>query len=118
MSNSVLVKVVGTTFHPLPDGHVIRISKSYMKDNIPMAIAPAILRPDPSNPYDENAVEVLVELDNGDPFVIGFIGKDDPWQRKITQLTLATIQIKDYSQASTHGKVYNPAYQIINIEME
>ena len=113
-TKSNIFKVVGTTFRKLPPGKFIKVTDTYDSDGVPTALTPAILAPEPDNVYDPNAVQVIVELDSGQPFIIGYIGKDDPWQKRITEPTLATLRIVDYATAGD----YNASYNIIHIEME
>lgn len=107
-------KVVGTTFRPLPEGEFLKTLDVYDQDGIPTALFRVILMPEPTNEFDPNAVAVVAELVTGSPYVIGYIGKDDPLQLKIKQPTMATMRVVDYSQAGN----YNPAYRLIKIEME
>lgn len=110
-----IFKVVGTTFRPLPEGKFINTFDQYATDDgTPIALARAIVQPEPTNEFDPNAVAIIVELTTGEPFIIGYIGKTDPWQRRITQPTLATVKIVDYSAKSS----YNPSYNVIKLEME
>ena len=112
--SNIIFKVVGTTFRPLPSGVFIKVYETFEQNNVPTALAKAILAPEPDNVYDPNAVQVIIELDTGAPFTIGYIGKDDPWQKRITQPVLATLRIVDYSVSGA----YNASYNIIDIEME
>lgn len=110
----VLFKVVGTTFRPLPSDKTIQIDgKPFEVDGVPTAITQAILVPEPTNEFDPNAVQVVVKLNTGEAFAIGYIGKDDPWQARITQPTLAKLRISDYRDAGN----YNPSYNIIDVRM-
>lgn len=110
----VLFKVVGTSFRPLPPNKTIQIEGSpYEVDGVPTAIAQAILAPEPTNEYDPNAVQVIVKLNTGEAFTIGYIGKDDPWQAKIQRPTLAKVRISDYSRTGN----YNPSYNVIDVQM-
>lgn len=112
--NPVLFKVVGTTFRPLPPNKTIQIDgKPFEVNDVPTAIAQAILVPEPTNEYDPNAVQVVVKLNTGEAFPIGYIGKDDPWQAKIKSPKLAKLRISDYSR--TNG--YNPSYSIIDVQL-
>lgn len=109
--NKPLFKVAGTTFHPLPQGKNIVIEgESYQVNDVPTAHAKAILSPEPDNAYDPDAVQVFVKLNTGEPFHIGYIGKDEPWKTKITEPTIATLRISDYTDNG-----YNPSYAVIAI---
>lgn len=112
---SNLFKVVGMTFRPLPEGSFIKIMDQYETDDgTPVALARVIIQPEPTNEFDPDAVAIIAELTTGQPFVVGYIGKDDPWKHKITRPVIATMRIVDYSAKSS----YNPSYNIINVEME
>lgn len=109
-----LFKVVGTSFRPLPPNKFIEIlDKPFDIDGVPTALAQAVLVPEPTNEYDPNAVQVVVKLNTGEAFPIGYIGKDDPWQARITKPVLATLRISDYSQVGN----YNPSYSAIDVQL-
>lgn len=107
-----IIKVVGTTFHPLPPGSLIKVIDTFDHDNIPSALTKVILMPEPDNQFDPNAVAVVVELEHGEAFTIGYIGKEDPWQSRITTPTLAMMRITDYATAGN----YNASFNIVSIE--
>lgn len=91
------VKVAGTTFHPLPKDQYLRIRQSYEFENTPCADADAVLVPEPENPYDHEAVKVLVPLDNGEAFHIGYLPKDSELKRMVKSPLQATIMVKNFA---------------------
>lgn len=107
------IKVAGTTFHPLPQGVGLRINNEAMEDNVPIAYTRAVLIPEPTNKYDPEAVQVIIELKTGEAFVIGYIPKDEPIKTQIKRPTMALLCIKDYTQVGN----LNPSFVIKSIEM-
>lgn len=108
------IKVAGTTFHPIPTNESVKILVEGEENGVPYAYAQAILMPEPTNEYDKDAVQVIIQLANGNPFVAGYIPKDNPMKLKIKQPVIATLHIKDYSAVGD----YNPSFIISRIEME
>lgn len=95
------VKIAGTTFHPLPDGQYLRVNKTYPFDGVSCADTNGILMPEPTNPHDPSAVKVVVPLDNGQAFHIGYLPKDSDLKMQIAQSGknyMATIMVKNFTQ--------------------
>ena len=107
------IKVAGTTFHPLPTGAGIKINEELTVENVPCALAPAILIPEPTNEYDKDAVAVYISLKNGEAFHIGYIPAKEPVKEQIKTTVLAEILIKDYGRMGN----YNPSFIISEIKM-
>lgn len=105
------IKVAGTTFHPLPKEKGIDIEQELVKDNVPCAVAQALLLPEPTNQYDPEAVQVLVKLTDGTAFHIGYLPAKEPLKATIKVLTVATLLIKDYGQVGN----YNPSFILTEI---
>lgn len=97
------IKIAGTTFHPLPDGQFVRIKQTYNFEGVSCADADAILVPEPDNQYDPEAVKVLVPLENGQPFHIGYLPKESELKKLVRQNHAATVMIKNFA-------VNNPRY--------
>lgn len=107
------IKVAGTTFHKLPAGEGLIVENEHLEDGVPVAYAKAILVPEPTNQYDADAVQVVVSLKTGKPFVIGYIPSVDPIKTQIKQATIAKVCIKDYRMVGN----YNPSYVIEEVDM-
>lgn len=105
------IKVAGTTFHPIPSDKGIAILQEQTIDNVPCAIAQALLIPEPTNPYDAEAVQVVVKLTTGEAFHIGYLPAKEPLKTTIQSLTLATLLIKDYGQVGN----YSPSFILTEI---
>lgn len=105
------IKVAGTTFHPLPSGKGIAIEQEQTIDNVPCAITQALLIPEPTNPYDAEAVQVVVKLTTGEAFPIGYLPAKEPLKSTIRAITIGTILIKDYGQVGN----YSPSFIITEI---
>ena len=103
-------KVAGTTFRPLPEGKSIQITSEFM-DGVPCAAVRAILKPEPTNAYDPEAVMVFVSLTDGSAFHIGYVPKAEPIKRQIKFPMLADMVIRDYGQVSA----YNASFVITRI---
>lgn len=106
------IKVAGTTFHPIPKGARIAITKEEAVDNVPCAFTDAILLPEPTNAYDPEAVAVYIKMGDGSAFHLGYLPKTEPLKTQIKQTTLATILIKDYGQLGN----YNASFVIIEVK--
>lgn len=105
-------KVVGTTFHPIPNDNPILVNAVYEKDGVPCAKATVVLQPEPDNPYDSDAVKVIVKLVDGTAFHLGYIGKNDPLKTQIKKLCVATMEILDYRSIAL-----NVSYKLLDIQM-
>lgn len=108
----VNIKIAGTTFHPLPDGMYVKIDESYMVEDIPCAKTQAVLMPEPQNPYDPEAVMVLVPLENGEAFHIGYLPKMEPLKKRITGPTPARVLIQNFTQKNP---ALSPAWTIVEV---
>lgn len=110
--NKVIAKVVGSTFHPLPEGKRIRVYGDVFEiDDIPAILTRAILIPEPENVHDREAIKVVLELTNGEPFHIGYIGKEDPLKTQITAPRPCLVRVVDYSDTG-----HNISYQIVHLQ--
>lgn len=106
------VKIAGTTFHPLPDGEYLRVKQTYEFEGISCADADAILMPEPDNQYDPDAVKVLVPLDNGQPFHIGYLPKDSELKKMIRNTYAATIMVKNFAVSNPQ---YSPSWIVTEV---
>ena len=97
------VKIAGTTFHQLPEGQYLHVKSKYDFEGIACADADAILMPEPDNKFDPEAVKVVVPLDNGQPFHIGYLPKDSELKKLIKRNYVATVMVKNFA-------VNNPQY--------
>ena len=89
-------KVAGTTFHQIPEGQYLRIKQQYDLEGTPCADADAILVPEPTNQYDPDAVMVMVPLENGQPFHVGYLPKDSDLKQMVKKALPATVMVKDF----------------------
>ncbi len=105
-------KVAGTTFHQLPEGEYLRVKRTYTFDNIPCADADAILVPEPDNQYDPDAVKVIVPLENGKPFHIGYLPRESQLKSAVKKTYTATVMIKNFAKNSPQ---YNPSWIITQV---
>lgn len=93
-------KIAGTTFHPLPENQYLKVNSTYTFDNVPCAEADAILMAEPDNQYDPNAVKVMVPLDSGEAFHIGYLPKDSDLKMRVKSAGhpfKATVMVKNYA---------------------
>ncbi len=107
------VKIAGTTFHPLPDGDYLHIKRQYTFEGVPCADADAVLVPEPTNPYDPEAVMVMVPLDSGKPFHIGYLPKDSELKRLVKHNHVATIMVKNFALSNPQ---YSPSWIITEVQ--
>ena len=106
------VKIAGTTFHPLPNGEYLKIKRQYDVEGVPCADADAILMPEPTNEYDPEAVKVMVPLDSGMPFHIGYLPKDSELKKLVKRNHPATVMVKNFALASPQ---YSPSWIITEV---
>lgn len=106
-------KIAGTTFHPLPEGQYLRIRQTYDFEGVPCADADAVLVPEPENQYDHEAVKVLVPLDDGSAFHIGYLPKDSDLKRMVRKPCKASIMVKNYALNSPQ---YSPSWIVTEVE--
>lgn len=110
------VKIAGTTFHPLPDGEYLRVGRTYEFEGTPCADTNAILMPEPTNQYDKDAVKVMVPLENGQAFHIGYLPKDSDLKRQIAQsgkTCLAIVMVKNFASKNPQ---YSPSWIITEVQ--
>lgn len=104
-------KVAGSTFHPLAPEQKIKIIRELAPENdIPRAIAQAVLMPEPTNAYDPEAVQVIVSLTDGSAFVLGYLPKTSVQKSKIKAPTLAEVTIINYAATTNYNNSYHVAY--------
>lgn len=106
------IRVAGTSFHPLPENEYVRVKRIYVFEEIPCADVDAVLMPEPENQYDPEAVKVLVPLENGKPFHIGYVPKDVPLKKIIRTPHPAVLMVKNYAMNNPH---YNPSWLITEV---
>lgn len=106
-------KIAGTTFHSLPEGQYVRVKQTYAFEGIPCADVDAILMPEPTNQYDPDAVMVMVPLENGQPFHIGYLPKDSELKKAIKHNYAATVMIKNFAMNSPQ---YSPSWIITEVQ--
>lgn len=107
------VKVAGTTFHQLPEGQYVRVNQTYNVDGISCADTDAILIPEPDNAYDPDAVKVMIPLENGQPFHIGYLPKDSELKYMVKHNYVATIMIKNFA---LNNPQYSPSWIITEVQ--
>lgn len=106
-------KIAGTTFHPLPEGEFLKVKDTYEFEGIPCANADAILVPEPANPYDPEAVMVMVPLESGKPFHIGYLPKDSELKKLVKHNYVATVMVKNFSLSNPQ---YSPSWIITEVK--
>lgn len=92
------IKIAGTTFHPLPENQYLRVNTVYEKDGVSCAETNAVLVPEPDNPHDPEAVKVIVPLENGQPFQIGYLPRASKQKQMVKQPCQASITVKDFTK--------------------
>lgn len=107
------VKVAGTTFHPLPKDRYLRVKQTYDFEGVSCADADALLIPEPDNQYDPEAVKVVIPLDNGQPFHIGYLPKDSKLKKLVSQSCMATVMVKNYAM---NNPQYSPSWIITEVK--
>lgn len=110
------VKIAGTTFHPLPKDEYVRVSRTFEFENIPCAETNAVLMPEPGNPHDPEAVKVMVPLENGQPFHIGYLPKESELKRQISasgRNYVAVVMIKNFAASNPH---YSASWIITEVQ--
>lgn len=105
-------KIAGTTFHPIPDGQFIRVKQTYDVEGIPCADVDALLIPEPENQYDPDAVKVMVPLENGQAFHIGYLPKDSELKFMVKSMHVANVMIKNFAMNNPH---YCPSWIITEV---
>ncbi len=120
-------KIAGTTFHPLPENEYVRVKKTYdfeelddtfrhggssFSRKIPCADVDAVLIPEPNNRYDPEAVKVMVPLESGQAFHIGYLPKDSELKKMVKSVHTASIMIKNFAMKNPH---YNPSWIITEV---
>lgn len=99
------IKIAGTTFHLIPEGKYLKVSETYMFENVPCANTNAVLMPEPENVHDSLAVKVMVPLDDGSAFHIGYLPRECSLKPTIAQSGksyLATIMVKNFAHNNPH----------------
>lgn len=106
-------KIAGTTFHRLPDGQYLRVNQTYDFEGIPCADADALLIPEPENQYDPEAVKVMVPLESGEPFHIGYLPKDSELKLMIKKPHPAAVMVKNFA---LNNRQYSPSWIITEVK--
>lgn len=107
------VKVAGTTFHPLPKDQYLRVLRTYDLEGVPCADADAVLVPEPDNPHDKDAVKVLVPLDSGKAFHIGYLPRESSLKPMVKKPCRASVMVRNYALNSPK---YSPSWTITEVE--
>lgn len=105
-------KIAGTTFHPLPDGQYLKIKRTYDFEGIPCADADAVLMPEPENQYDPEAVKVLVPLESGQPFHIGYLPRESALKKMVKKPYQAAVMVKNFA---LNNPQYSPSWIITEV---
>ena len=106
------IKVAGTTFHPLPEGGYVKVEQKFQSGDVPCAIAKAVLIPEPENPYDPGAVKVLVPLEDGSAFHIGYLPKAEPLKAQIKAPVPARVKIFNHT---ANNPALSPSWVIMEV---
>lgn len=107
------VKIAGTTFHPLPKDQYLRVLRTYDFEGVPCADADAVLVPEPDNPHDKDAVKVLVPLDSGKAFHIGYLPKESSLKLMVKKPCRASVMVRNYALNSPK---YSPSWIVTEVE--
>lgn len=108
-------KIVGTTFHPLPKDRYVKVRQTYEFEGIPCADVDALLVPEPGNQHDPEAVMVLVSLDDGEAFHIGYLPRESELKKQVSGGNIsrtASIMIKNFALNNPH---YSPSWIITEV---
>lgn len=107
------IKIVGTTFYPLPEGQYLRIKQApYNFEGVSCADTDALLIPEPDNQHDSEAVKVMVPLENGQPFHIGYLPKDSNVKKMIKKAHPAHVMVKNFAM---NNPQYSPSWIITEV---
>ncbi|RKW17535.1 MAG: hypothetical protein D8B54_03465 [Catonella sp.] len=98
-------KIVGTTFVEQPDFKYFAGELGH-QNGVDVKTCPALLIPEPDNPYDKSAVAVYTKLINGAAHRIGYLAKHSSL-KPITSTKIGTLYIYHYSPQGL-----NDSYQI------
>lgn len=98
-------KIVGTTFVDQPDFKYFAGELGH-QNGVDVKTCPALLIPEPDNPYDKSAVAVYTKLINGAAHRIGYLAKHSSL-KPITSTKIGTLDIYHYSPQGL-----NDSYQI------
>lgn len=106
------VKVAGTTFHPIPEGQFLKVKSKYDFEGVACADADCILIPEPTNQYDPEAVKVMVPLENGQPFHVGYLPKDSELKKMVKHSYAGTVMVKNFALSNPQ---YSPSWIITEV---
>lgn len=109
---NVNIKVNGTSFHPLPEGAKLKIESEGQFEGISAAFLTGLLCPEPTNPYDPDAVAVYVPLTDGKAHHLGYVPKDADIKMQIKTPKKALILAKDFA---AENPKYSVSYEIRQI---
>lgn len=104
-------KVVGTTFKFKEFGERNYTEFLGVDSNgtgTPVRTGKAILLPEPTNPYDANAIAVIAAMQNGKSFPLGYLARGSQLYNSIKSPTLAQLIITAYSE----GGDFNDSYVV------
>lgn len=105
-----MIKIVGTSFRPLPKEKQYKISQELDVNGVPAANLTGILLPEPTNPYDPTAVAVYLPTTDGGSHHCGYLAKDEPAKAGIKGATCCLVQIVAYNTVGMSN-----AYRILQI---
>lgn len=109
------VKIAGTTFHQIPNERYLKVDKTYEHAGVPCAKTKAVLVPEPENEYDPEAVKVMVPLDDGEAFHIGFLPKESLLKTAVAKTGksyMAEVEVKNFTRNSPQ---YSPSWIITEV---
>ena len=107
----MIEKVVGTTFRFSEQGEKHYTEFAGIEDksgDVPTLTGKAILIPEPTNPYDPNAVLVIAQMKDGTAFNLGYLPKGSQLQQNVKSNTLAILHVTAYSE----GGDFNDAFTV------
>lgn len=106
------MRVVGVTFRP-NNAELFEKTPITVDGTATVYETDYLLRPEPENPYDENAVMVMCRQTNGDLHQIGYLSRDFVAEHPITEEMTVHGNLTDFS----NGKFKNVSYQLaVDIE--
>lgn len=103
-------KVVGTSFRTHRDIDEF-FGDKIVVENVPTKKGVALLLPEPTNPYDPNAVMVVTKMVDGSQHHLGYLAKGSELQQTIKQPTVAELKIMAYSDAGDYNDSYTVTVQ-------
>ena len=111
-------KVVGTTFRQIPNLKTIAgewIDRKRTSRGISELHTSARLIPEPTNPYDSEAVAVYIDDKNGTAHHIGYLARESQLKKMITSVAYIDLTVYNYAEIGMNssfvlGDLANPTF--------